>query len=184
MVRIKSRWSKKDKTHTPEEIGGAMAFIIWKLAMNVVLSMENAQYKTETQQDRIDIITEVLIFCIHIADRMTIERFDENERMEFMTALAGKCAKHLEDNMRDLGKKGEFKQPFIELMNQRFADYAGFAFDEDEGPSFVMSRFFGDKVKQVMKNEDDKKWVGQQMIDIEVPEIMDHFKRAIPNLFR
>ena len=184
MVRIKSRWSKKDKTHTPEEIGGAMAFIIWKLAMNTMLSMENAQYKTETQQDRLDIITEVLIFCIHLADRMTIERFDENERMEFMSAVASKCAKHLHDNMRDLGKEGEFKQPFIELMNERFADYAEFAFDEDEGPSFVMSRFFGDKVKKVMKSEDDQKWVGQQMIDIEVPEIMDHLKRAVPNLFR
>jgi hypothetical protein len=86
--------------------------------------------------------------------------------------------------MRDLGKEGQFKQPFIDLLNQRFADYSEFAFDEDEGPSFAMSRFFGDEVKKVMKSEDDKKWVGQQMLDIEVPEIMDHLKRAIPNLFR
>ena len=184
MVRIKSRWSKKDKTHTVEEIGGALAFIVWKLAMNTMLSMENADYKTETNKDRLDIITEVLAITIHIVDRMTIERFDENERIRFMTELATKCAKHLHDNMRDIGVEGDFKSSFIELLNQRMADYSGFDFDEKEGPSFAMRRFFGDEVSKVMINVDDKKWVGQQMMDIEIPEIMDHLKRSVPNLFR
>jgi ribosomal protein S15P/S13E len=181
-VRVKSRWSKKDKTHSVEEIAGALAFIIWRIATNAVLSMENADFQTETQRQRLDIIAEFLVFAIHVADRMTIENFDEEQRIRFMTELAQKCAKHMEDNKRDVIGPGEYRQAFIELLNQRMADYAEFGYSEQEGPSFGMKRFFGDQVKHCF-NAEDQKWVSSQVIDIEVPEIMTHLKRATPNLF-
>jgi hypothetical protein len=181
-VRVKSRWSKKDKTHSVEEIAGALAFIIWRIATNGVLSMENADFQTETQRQRLEIIAEFLAFAIHVADRMTIERFDEEQRLRFMTELAQKCAKHMEDNKRDVIGPGEYRQAFIDLLNQRMADYAEFDYSAEEGPSFGMKRFFGDKVKQCF-NAEDQKWVSSQVIDIEVPEIMTHLKRATPNLF-
>ena len=181
-MRIKSRWSKKDKTHSVEEIAGALAFIIWRIATNGVLSMENADFQTETQRQRLDIIAEFLAFAIHVADRMTIERFDEEQRVRFMTELAQKCAKHMEDNKRDVIGPGEYRQVFIDLLNQRMADYAEFGYSDEEGPSFGMKRFFGDQVKRCF-NAEDQKWVSSQVIDIEVPEIMTHLKRATPNLF-
>ncbi len=181
-MRVKSRWSKKDKTHSVEEIAGALAFIIWRIATNGVLSMENADFQTETQRQRLDIIAEFLAFAIHVADRMTIERFEEAQRVRFMTELAQKCAKHMEDNKRDVIGPGEYRQAFIDLLNQRMADYAEFGFSEDEGPSFGMKRFFGDQVKLCF-NAEDQKWVSSQVMDIEVPEIMTHLKRATPNLF-
>ncbi len=181
-MRIKSRWSKKDKTHSVEEIAGALAFIAWRIATNGVLSMENADFQTESQQQRLEIIAEFLAFTIHIADRMTIERFDEKQRMDFMTELALKCAKHMEDNKRDVIGAGEYRQEFIDLLNRRMADYAEFGFSEEEGPSFGMMRFFGDQVSKIF-GERDQQWVNSQVIDIEVPEIMKHLKRATPNLF-
>lgn len=181
-MRVKSRWSKKDKTHSVEEIAGALAFIIWRIATNGVLSMENADFQTETQRQRLDIIAEFLAFAIHAADRMTIERFDEEQRVRFMTELAQKCAKHMEDNKRDVIGPGEYRQAFIDLLNQRMADYAEFGYSDEEGPSFGMKRFFGDQVKLCF-NAEDQKWVSSQVIDIEVPEIMTHLKRATPNLF-
>lgn len=181
-MRVKSRWSKKDKTHSIEEIAGALAFIIWRIATNGVLSMENADFQTETQRQRLDIIAEFLAFSIHMADRMTIERFEEEQRVRFMTELAQKCAKHMEDNKRDVIGPGEYRQAFIELLNQRMGDYSEFGFSEEEGPSFGMKRFFGDQVKHCF-NAEDQKWVSSQVIDIEVPEIMTHLKRATPNLF-
>ena len=181
-MRVKSRWNKKDKTHSVEEVAGALAFIVWRIASNGVLSMENADFSTETQQQRLDIIAEFLSFTIHVADRMTIEKFDTNERMRFMTELALKCAKHMEDNKRDIIGPGDYRQAFVDLLNQRMADYAEFNYSEEEGPSFGMKRFFGDKVMEIF-GEKDKKWVGSQVIDIEVPEILKHLKRATPNLF-
>lgn len=183
-MRVKSRWNKKDKTHSIEEIAGALAFIIWRIGANAVLSMENAGFSTETQRQRLAIISEFLAFAIHVADRMTIERFDENERTRFMTELARKSAKHLEDNMRDFtGPGGDHQQPFIDLLNQRMADYAEFDYSGQDGPSFGMKRLFGDNVRQHFGEVDDK-WVSSQVMDIEVPEVLTHLKRATPNLFR
>lgn len=181
-MRVKSRWNKRDKTHSVEEIAGAQAFILWRIATNGVLSMENADFTTETQQQRLDIIAEFLAFSIHIADRMTIERFDENERVRFMTELATKCAKHMEDNKRDVIGPGDYRQAFIDLLNQRMAEYAEFSYSEEEGPSFGMKRLFGDQVTRIF-GEKDKKWVSSQVIDIEVPVVMTHLKRSTPNLF-
>lgn len=182
-MRVKSRWNKKDKTHSVEEIAGALAFIIWRIAANAVLSMENAGFTTETQRQRLAIIAEFLAFTIHIADRMTIEKFDENERVRFMTELTLKSAKHMEDNKRDIIGPGEYRQEFIDLLNLRMDDYAQFEYSDTEGPGFGLKRFFADQVKPVF-GENDKKWVSSQVIDIEVPELMRHMKRATPNLFK
>ncbi|VAX06436.1 hypothetical protein MNBD_GAMMA25-1886 [hydrothermal vent metagenome] len=182
-MRIKSRWSKKNKTHSVEEIAGAVAFILWRIATNGVLSLENEDYQTDSQQQRLDVITEFLAFSVHMTDRITIERFDENERVRFITELASKCAKHLEDNLRDVQGKGDYRQAFIDTLNRRMADYVDFSYSHEEGPSFNMKRFFGEQITKVL-GERHSKWVSSQVMDIEVPEIMSHIKRAIPNLFK
>ena len=181
-MRVKSKWNKKDKTHSVEDIGAALAFIAFRIAQNGVLSLENNDYQTDTQEQRMYIITEFLCFVIHVIDRMTIEKFTEDERMRFMTELAGKSAKHFEDNMRDLIGKGNYRQGFIDNLNQRMSDYADFNYSEDDGPSFPMRRFFGDLVTAQM-GEKNKKWVADQIIDIEVPELLQTLERSVPNLF-
>ena len=182
-MRVKSKWSKKDKTHTVEEIGGALAFIAFRIAQNAVLSLENNDFQTDTQKQRMDIIAEFLCFTIHLMDRMTIERFTEDERVRFITALAVKSAKHYEDNMRDVVGPGEYRQEFIDKLNERMNDYAEFHYDaESGGASFPMRRFFGDLVTKQM-GEKNKRWVADQVIDIEVPEMQQTLNRSVPNLF-
>lgn len=182
-MRVKSRWSKKDKTHSVEEIAGALAFIAWRIATNGILSMEHAEFDAETQEQRLQIIGEFLAFTIHMADRITIERFDEKERMVFMTELSIKCAKHMEDNKRDILGPGEYKQDFVDLLNQRLAEYSEYDYSDEEGPSFRMKRQFGDHVSKIF-GEKDQKWVSTQIMDIEVREILVHLQRATPNLFQ
>ena len=150
-MRIKSRWSKKGKTHTVEEIAGAVAFITWRIATNCLLSLENNDFQTDTAAQRLEVMTEYLCFTVHMIDRMTIEKFDESERQRFMTELSIKCAKHIEDNKRDLIGPGDYRQEFIDRLNQRMHDYADFQYNEDEGgPSFPMRRFFGDRMTERM----------------------------------
>ena len=182
-MRIKSRWSKKGKTHSIEEIAGAVAFIIWRIAGNSLLSLENNDFQTDTHEQRLKIIAEFLIFTVHMVDRMTIEKFDENERVRFVTELVTKTAKHLEDNKRDLIGTGEYRDEFIQLLNERITEYSEFSYDEKDGPSFPMKRFFGDKVAEVMGDK-NKKWVADQIIEIEVRDIMSHLRKSVPNLFK
>ncbi|HFQ13770.1 MAG TPA: hypothetical protein ENK40_03125 [Gammaproteobacteria bacterium] len=182
-MRIKSRWNKRNKTHSIEEIAGAVAFILWRIATNGVLSLENEDFQIDSQQQRLDVISEYLAFSIHLSDRLTFERFDEEQRRRFITELAAKCAKHLEDNLRDIVGKGDYRDAFIDTLNRRMADYAGFGYSEEEGPGFGMKRFFGEQITRVL-GERNSQWAGAQVIDIEVPEIYSHLKRAIPNLFK
>ena len=182
-MRVRSKWNRKDKTHTVEEIGAALAFIAFRIAQNGVLSLENNDYQTDTQVQRLQIIAEFLYFTIHLIDRMTIERFEDEDRVRFMTELASKSATHMQDNMRDILGKGDYRQGFIDTLNQRMSDYAEFHYDAEEGgPSFPMRRFFGDLVTKQM-GEKNRRWVTDQVIDIEVPEILTTLNRSIPNLF-
>ena len=121
-MRVKSKWNRKDKTHSVEEIGAALAFIAFRIAQNGVLSLENNDYQTDTQVQRLQIIAEFLYFTIHVIDRMTIERFTDEDRVRFMTELASKSAKNIEDNSRDILGKGDYRQGFIDTLNQRMSD--------------------------------------------------------------
>ncbi len=182
-MRVRSKWSKKDKTHTVEDIAGALAFIAWRIAGNAVLNMENHDYATETQSQRLDIIGEILIFTLHIIDRMTIDRFSPEERQRFMAELALKSAKHMQDNRRDVDGSGEYKQAFIDILNQRFDEYSKCAYSADDGASFVMRRLFGDHVTKLMGAK-HQKWVTAQIIDIEVPDMCRTLDKSLPNLFQ
>lgn len=183
-MRIKSKWSKKDKTHSVEEIGGALAFIAFRMAQNTVLNLERNDFQTETLKQRVDIISEFLCFIIHLMDRMTIDRFTENERVRFVSELAVKSAKNFEDNMRDLVGPGEYRQSFIDKLNERMNDYAEFHYDiEGDGASFPMRRFFGDLVTQQMSGK-NKRWVTDQVIDVEAPEMQQALDKSVPNLFK
>lgn len=181
-MRVRSKWSKKGKTHSVEESAGALAFIAWRIAGNAVLNLENNDYATETQSQRLDIMGEFLAFTIHMIDRMTFERFEPEERQRFMVELGLKSAKHMEDNRRDVEGPGEYKQVFIDILNQRLDEYAECNYDAEEGASFVMRRLFGDHVTKLM-GEKNKQWVTAQLIDIEVPDLCRTLDNAVPNLF-
>ncbi len=181
-MRVKSKWNVKDKTHTVAEVGGALAAIAWKMAQNALLNMENHQFQTETQVQRIEIIAEFLCFTIHVLDRMTIDRFTDEDRQTFITELALKSAKNIKDNKREYLGPGEYQQEFIDMLNARMDEYAEFPFSEEEGPSFPMKRYFGDFVTKLF-GERYQRWVTDQIIDIEVPDMYRTLKTAVKNLF-
>ena len=181
MVRLKTRWHNKDASHSVEQVAGALAYNIWKMAMNGLLNLEKADFQTDSLKHRMEIIAEFLAFIVHLVDRLTIEKFTEDERMEFMTELAKMCAKHFEDNMRDIIGPGDYRTGFIEMLNHRMGEYADFAYDAESGPSFGMKRMFSEFVKERL-HEKDKNWIGQQIIDVEVPTLMKQLQRATPGL--
>lgn len=180
MVRLKTKWHKQGKTHSIEEEAGVIAYNLWKVAMDAILNLENADYQTESNKQRLELVAENLIFLIHVADRMTIEYFDEDERARFMGELANKCGKHLADNYAELYGKGTYKEDFINLLNKRMQEYAEFDFSDD-GPGFSMKRYYGEYIREIM-GEKYNKWVTSQMIDIEVPAMYRYLKRIMKNI--
>lgn len=179
-MRVKSRWKAKDKERSLEEVAGAAGFIAWRIGANGCLHLENEGYQTDTQLQRLDVVTEFAAFAIHLADRVTIDEFSPEQRNEFMTALALKCAKHYHDSKVQYAPGGSYQQEFVDLLNTRMAAYAEFAFVDNE-PSFNMRRYFGDRVTDVMGPK-DRKWITQQVMDIEAPEVIETLTRSLRNL--
>ena len=178
-MRIKSRWNKKGKEHSIEEIGGALAFIAWRIAQNVVLHLENEDFQTETQKQRLDVIFEFMAFLIHVADRLAYDQLDEGERSRYVTSMAMNTLRQMKDNLRDYGMDGEaVEKAYIPMLN----DYAEFAFENEE-PGFNMKRYLGEKISAVMGPKDNK-WVQSQIMDIEVPDAMKTLKKGYNDLFK
>ena len=180
-MRIRSKWNARNRDRTPEEIAGVVGFIAWRICSQAVLELENNNFQTDTQVQRLAIIWEFAAFLIHVTDRMMFERMDEEERAVFISAMAKAMAQTMQDNMEDFLGSGHYKPDLINTLNIRMNDYAKFGYSEESGPSFPMLRYFGECVTAVM-GERQKKWITTQIIDIEAPDAIKTLKRGIANL--
>jgi len=180
-VRIKSKWNLKDRERTLAETGGAMAFILWRIAQQGVLNLENEGFQTDTNSQRLDVMGEFLGFLVHVADRMTAARLEQDERQEFITSLAMHLANNMQENRTDAEGKGEYREPLVNLLNERAVDYSEFSFSDNE-PGYAFRRCFGDCVRTVM-GEKDKQWITDQVMDIEAPAALIPLNKAVRDLF-
>ena len=180
-MRIKSKWSLKDRKRTLAETGGAMAFILWRIAQQGVLNLENEGFQTDTNSQRLDVMGEFLGFLVQVTDLITADRLEQDERQEFITSLAMHLANNMQENRTDAEGKGEYRQPLIDLLNERAADYSEFSFSGHE-PGYAFRRCCGDCVRAVM-GEKDNKWITDQVMDIEIPEALKPLNKAIRDLF-
>jgi hypothetical protein len=181
IVRVKSRWSNKGRERSLDEIGGAAAFILWRIAQQGTLNLENEGFQTDTNAQRLDVIAEFLAFLVHLADRIKAEQLELEERQEFITSLARHLADQMQINRTDAQGKGEYRRDLVNLLNERAADYAEFSMT-DAQPGYAFRRYFGEKVRAVM-GEKDNKWITDQVMDVEVPEVLKPLNKALRELF-
>lgn len=179
-MRVKSKWNLKDRERTLAETGGALGFILWRIAQQGVLNLENEGFQTDTNAQRLDVMAEFLALLLHLVDRRTADRLDPGQRQEFITALALSFADNMQGNRTDAEGTGEYRQPLIRLLNERAADYAEFSVTDD-GPGYAMRRYFGESVRAVM-GEKDNKWVTDQVMDVEIPEMLKPLNKALRDL--
>jgi len=184
-LRIKAKWHRSrrsernregsSKPKTPEQLAGVIAFNIWKVAQELFRHMEKEGFRFAEDSQVTGVITEVIAFLVQIVDRMVYDQLDEEQRRNFITALAKDLAKTMASNQIDLFGPGDYTTPFVDTLNSRFADYAEFPYS-DEGPSYAAKRYLGDKVAEVMAAT-DAKWVLEHVMEIELPEAIKTVQR-------
>ena len=183
MVRIRSRWNARGKARSLEENAGALAFIEWRIAGATLLNLENEGFQTDTQAQRLDVLEELCAFLIHVTDRLVHGQMSDAERQRFIVALALKTADTYHDNRVDAEGRGrDFRQPFIDKLNQRMAEYAEFRFENAE-PGYAFKRFLGECVTNSMGPR-DRKWISDQVMEIEIPEMLKTLKKGLKDLFQ
>jgi len=173
---VKTRWRKKG-ARTLAERAGVIGANVWKVSLEIFKHMEKEGFRFGSDRMTTDVLTEFIAFLVQLADRAVYGKLSEADR----AALIGEVVRHLaatmENNQRDLLGPGEYRKPFIDLLNARFGEYAGFEY-AGAAPGYPCLRFFATKVSDAMASGDNK-WVVEQMMDIEAPEMVSLVKKLI-----
>lgn len=181
-LRVKSQWFKPEKAQSPAGNAGAMAFIAWRLALHVLKRMREAGFDIDAGPPYFAFVRELLVFLLVGADRLAHARLAPEARAEFLVALVRRSAEILRDNEADLLGSADDGSGFIELFNELAGHYVEFGWSESEGPDFGFARYLGSRLEAVLPAK-DRRWVGDQVIAIEVPEAAATLQRAFEGLF-
>lgn len=180
-MRIRSQWNDKKRKRSLEETAGALAFIEWRIAGQALLNLENEGFQTDTQLQRLEVLQELCAFLIHVTDRSVHDVMDDEERQSLIVRLALKIADIYQDNCLDIvGPDCDYRQPFIDLLNRRAADYAEFRCDSGT-PGYAFKRYLGECITNTMGPR-DRKWISEQVMEIEVPAMLKTLDKGLNDL--
>ena len=191
-MRIKSQWFKSDGPKSAEQQASAMAFIVWRTALNMLKRMRGADFDVDAGTPYFAFMREVLVFLIAVVDRIAYVRMDDAERVAFTTAMVRHCADTLADNENDLlGPRADgqsSQDSFIDLVNEVVNHYAEFGADsaivEPDAsftPSFGFMRYLGSRLAPTLPAK-DQHWVLDQVMASEAPEAVEVVQSAMRNL--
>jgi hypothetical protein len=166
---VKTRWRKKGE-RTLAERAGVIGANVWKISLEIFKHMEKEGFRFGSDRLVTDVLAEFIAFLVQLADRAVYGKLSEADRAALIGEVAGHLASTMENNQLDLLGPGEYRKPFNELLNARFEEYAGFKYAGAE-PGYPCLRFFATKVSDAMASGDNK-WVVEQMMDIEAPEMV------------
>ena len=193
-LRIKNRWFREGGAKSAAEHASAMAFIVWRLAHNMLKRMRGADFAIDAGEPYFQFMREVLVFLIALADRMAHERLAADERVEFTVALARHVARTLQENEDDLLGAPAAGEPsradrFIDLVNERSQHYAEFGADPSPPagvtvfhPDFAFVRYLGTCLAPTVPDH-ERRWVLDQVMAIEAPEAIATVQRSMHELF-
>lgn len=189
-IRIKSKWHRSKRSErniegshrekTLEDLSSVIAFNMWKLVQNVFKHMEGEGFRFAKDEQVIDVLTELLAYGVHSVDRLIYGKVNEKQRGPFVIALAKDLAKTMEGNQIDLLGAGDYFDVFINKLNQRFEIYSECAFDNQQ-PGYEFNRYLARNISDIMSVTDDK-WVVEQVMDIEIPEMFPKLKRLVEDV--
>jgi hypothetical protein len=181
-MRIKSNWFKSGREHTPEELAGAVAFNVSRIAENALKNTRRAKFEVAIGPQYFAFLAEFLVFLIQVADRLAYRQFPAEDRATFTSSLANHVAATYAENQSRLmgGELKSCKQQFIDALNGRAGEYAEFGYTEN-GPEFAFSRYLAFCMGQIM-DEKDSGWIIDQIISIEAPNAVEMLEGNFRNL--
>ncbi|HMM47140.1 MAG TPA: hypothetical protein PKC12_04080 [Thiobacillaceae bacterium] len=183
-VRVRTVWFKKDGERSPEEIASVVASTIWRVADKAVDNLGRENYDIITPARGFKLIAEFVAFLAHYCDRMAYASLPPERRTAVLQTISTRLGEVMEENVISVvgaDPNRNFKAEFIDFLNRRFAEYAEFEFPDDEKASFPALRFLGLQIREEM-GENDKTWIMDQIMDIEMPEMMGTVQKSFKGL--
>ena len=176
---VKARWRKKGPRSLADR-AGVIGANLWKLAVEFFKHLEKEGFRFGSDRLVTNVLTEFVAFLVQLVDRAVYGRLSEPDRAALVAEVVRHLAATMENNQMDLFGPGEYRKPFIDAMNARFGEYAEFEYRDGE-PGYACLRFFASRVAEVMA-ESDNRWVIEQMIDVEAPEMVRLTKKLVEQI--
>jgi hypothetical protein len=173
---VKTRW-RKAGPRTLADRAGVIGANVWKISLEIFKHMEREGFRFGSDRLVTDVLAEFIAFLVQLADRAVYGRLSETDRATLIGEVVAHLAATVENNQLDLFGPGEYRKPFIDLLNARFEEYATFEYLGAE-PGYPCLRYFATKVSDLMAGSDNK-WVVEQMMDIEAPAMVRLMKKLV-----
>ncbi len=184
-IRIKDKWHHSRRNRpTPKSLqdsAGALAFIGWRVALEKAQNLNREGYRYDSDVERVGVICEFVAFEIQLADRLAYSFLDDDEREGFINELGQRFADYLQDNLTDLDGPRNYRDSFVALLNERLSDYATLTFKDGE-PGFDALRYLGSKVLGVLGDDQTNRWVIDQIVALDAPEVAEKISNSVFNL--
>jgi len=183
-VKVRTIWFKKDGERTADEIASAVATTTWRVADKAMDNLGRENYDIITPARGFKLIAEFVAFLAHYCDRMAYATLSPERRIAVMQAVSNRLGEIMQENIiTTVGPDANrnFKQEFIDFLNRRFEDYSEFEFPNEEKASFPALRFLSLQIREEM-GDDDKTWIMDQIMDIEMPEMMGTVRKSFTGL--
>jgi hypothetical protein len=186
-LRLKTHWFKPDAPKSAGQTGSAIAFIVWRVARQMIDRMRAAGFDIEPGPMYFGVLRETLVFLTHVADRVAWQHQGAQARGEFTPALVRRMGELLDENETDLLGPPPVGQPswrdsFIDQFNLLGEHYAAFGYSEHDGPDFDFRRYFGTRLEPLLPDK-DRQWVLDQVMVIESPEAVSLVQRGMRGVF-
>jgi hypothetical protein len=181
-MRVKSHWFRAGRDKSPQELAGAVAFIVWRIGQNALKRMRSAGFEIAVGPQYFAFLSEFLIFLVQLADRIAYRHLEGEERVAFTTALANRVGENLAENQASLlgGELTAHKADFIARLNLHADEYAQFEYEKD-GANFSFIRGLG-LFMQDVADARDQQWVTDQIVASEAPEAIETLEKAMSGL--
>ena len=185
-LRLKTHWFKSEQQRSAAQTASAIAFTIWRVARNMIERMRKADFDIDIGPPYFAFMREVLVFLVAVADRIAYAGQSTEQREAFTTALVVRVAELLDENESDLlgapppGEPG-WRDRFIDQFNELSGHYAEFGYGDD-GPEFAFLRYLGSRIEPLLPPK-DRRWVLEQVMEIEAPDAVALVRRAMSGVF-
>ena len=183
-VKVRTIWFKKDGERSADEIASAVATTTWRVADKAVDNLGRENYDIITPARGFKLIAEFVAFLAHYCDRMAYATLSPERRVAVLQAVSNRLGDIMQENIISMvgpDANRNYKQEFIDFLNRRFNDYSEFEFPDEEKASFPALRFLSLQIREEMA-DNDKTWIMEQIMDIEMREMMGTVRKSFTGL--
>ena len=181
MARLARQWNQRDAERGAEQTASALSVVLYRIAGDALLALENEGFDTEDWSMRLDVIEQFAIFGFHLVDRAAQARLDDAARARLLRATAEHLSGVIAGNRAECAGPGAHAQAFIDRLNAQCAVYAACDWSATEGPGFTLRRELGDAVAARMA-ERGRRWICMYVLDREAPRLAAALGRSLRGL--